>query len=184
MMIWAISHICIMWRYFDDKGRENMAIRLLKIILVFFVGLQGFLYAAGNVANWDAATGVVGYVLGMVGHEVYGTHLIPPITHTTLITMALIFIIMGELLVGLLSFKGVWDLWTSRKSDADTFNEAKKFAVLGAGMALVVWFGGFIVLGGALFQMWQTQVGTNSFNGSFIYAATSGLVLLFVNSKD
>ena len=54
-----------MWRYFDDKGRENMAIRLLKIILVFFVGLQGFLYAAGNVATEITRTVSVDKVLGV-----------------------------------------------------------------------------------------------------------------------
>lgn len=51
-------------------------------------------------------------------------------------------------------------------------------------MAMVLWFGGFVVLGGALFQMWQTQVGLGSFDGAFTYAATSGLVLLFLNQPD
>ena len=54
----------------------------------------------------------------------------------------------------------------------------------GAGTAMVVWFGGFVVIGGALFQMWQTRVGTGSFEGAFIYGATSALVLLFVYSPD
>lgn len=32
--------------------------------------------------------------------------------------------------------------------------------------------------------LWQTQVGTGSFEGAFVYGATSALVLLFVNSPD
>lgn len=51
-------------------------------------------------------------------------------------------------------------------------------------MAMVVWFGGFIVLGGALFQMWQTEIGDSSFDGSFAYAVTAGLILLFVDRPD
>lgn len=161
-----------------------MTIRTLKIILVIFVGLQGWFYVAGNLANWSSAIGAVGYVLGMQGHEVYSTHIFPPITSSALVTIALLIIIAGEFLVGALSLKGAWDLWRTRKGSANEFNAAKKFAILGAGTALVVWFGGFVVIGGALFQMWQTQVGTGSFNGAFMYAATSGFVLLFVNNPD
>lgn len=52
-----------------------------------------------------------------------------------------------------MSLKGAWDLWQKGKGSADEFNTAKTFATLGTGMALVVWFGGFIVVGGALFAM-------------------------------
>ena len=39
-----------------------MSIRYLKIILVFFVGLTGILFVAGNIANWNAGLESVGYV--------------------------------------------------------------------------------------------------------------------------
>jgi predicted small integral membrane protein len=51
-------------------------------------------------------------------------------------------------------------------------------------MALVVWFGGFIVIGGVLLQMWQTQIGAGSFHDAFRFAAIGGLVLLFVSQTD
>lgn len=161
-----------------------MAIRILKIVLVVFVGLQGWLYVAGNLANWDSGHGAVGYVLAMEGHEIYGNHIFPPVTSPALVTIAFLAIIAGEFLVGALSLVGALHLWKARHGDAQAFNSAKTFAILGAGMALVVWFGGFVVIGGALFQMWQTQIGTGSFEGAFIYGATSGLILLFVNSPD
>lgn len=161
-----------------------MAVRILKIVLVALVGLQGWFYAAGNIVNWDSGIGAVAYVLGMKGHEIYGNHIFPPITSTALVTIAFLIIITGEFLVGALSLKGAWDLWRARGGSADEFNSSKTFALLGPGMALVVWFGGFIVMGGALFQMWQTQIGSGSFDDAFVFAATSGLVLLFVNSAD
>lgn len=161
-----------------------MAIRILKIVLVVFVGLQGWLYVAGNIANWDSGHSAVGYVLGMEGHEIYGNHIFPPVTNPALVTIAFLIIISGEFLVGALSLTGAWHLWQVRHADADSFNSAKTFAILGSGMAMVVWLGGFVVIGGALFQMWQTQIGTGSFEGAFIYGATSALVLLFVNSPD
>lgn len=161
-----------------------MAIRILKIILVVFVGMQGWLYVAGNLTNWESGLGAVGYVLGMEGHEVYPNHIFPAITNSALVTAAFVTIITGEFLVGALSFKGAWDLWKVRRGSADEFNSAKTFAILGPSMAMVVWFGGFVVIGGALFQMWQTQIGLGSFEGAFIYAAWSALVLLFVNNPD
>jgi predicted small integral membrane protein len=161
-----------------------MAVRLLKIVLVLCVGLQGFLYVAGNVANWEAGIGAVGYVIGMQGHEVYPTHIFPSVTHPTLVTLAFLMILAGESLVGALCVKGAWDLWRVRSASAEAFNAAKTFALIGTAMAMVVWFGGFIVIGGALFQMWQTQLGAGSFDDAFVFAATGGLIFLLVSRPD
>ena len=161
-----------------------MLIRYMKIVLVVFVGLQGFLYVAGNTANWDAAVGAVGYVLSHQENAVYTNQIFPSITSPALVTLALVLIITGEFLVGALSFKGAWDLWKVRKAGALDFNGAKTFAIAGPAMAMIVWFGGFIVIGGALFQMWQSPVGSGSFQGAFIYGGVSALVLLFVSQPD
>jgi len=161
-----------------------MSIRYLKILLVVFVGLSGFLFVAGNIANWSAGVELVRYVLSMEGHKIYNTHIFTPVTNSALVIIAFLVILMGELLVGALSFKGAWDLWNARKGSANEFNAAKTFAILGTGMAMVVWFGGFVVVGGALFQMWQTQIGAGSFDDAFVYAASAGLVLLFVSNPD
>jgi predicted small integral membrane protein len=163
---------------------KTMTIRYLKILLVAFVGLQGFLYVAGNIANWSAGVGAIGYVLGMQEHTVYATHIFPPLTGTAWATLAFLVILAGEFLVGALSFKGALDLWNARNADAGAFNAAKTWAILGAGMSMVVWFGLFVVVGGALFQMWQTKVGSGSFHDAFIFAASGGLVLLIVNAPD
>ena len=161
-----------------------MSIRYLKIILVVFVGLTGLLFVAGNIANWNAGLESVGYVLSMEGHEIYGSHIFPPVTNSAFVTIAFLLILAGEFLVGALSLKGAWDLWSTRKGSADAFNASKTYAILGTGMALVVWFGGFIVIGGALFQMWQTKIGAGSFHDAFIFAVMGGLVLSFVNTPD
>jgi len=161
-----------------------MSSRYLKIILVVFVGLTGLLFVAGNIANWNAGLELVGYVLSMKDHEVYGSHIFPTVTNPTLVAIAYLLILAGESLVGVLSLKGAWDLWSARTGSADAFNAAKTYAVLGTGMAMVVWFGGFVVIGGVLFQMWQTQIGHGSFADAFSLAVAGGLVMLFVNSPD
>ena len=161
-----------------------MSIRYLKIILVVFVGLTGLLFVAGNIANWKAGLVLVGYVLSMEGHEIYSSHIFPPVTNSALVTIAYLLILAGESLVGVLSLKGAWDLWSARKESADDFNASKTNAILGTGMAMLVWFGGFIVIGGVLFQMWQTKIGAGSFHDAFIFAVIGGLVMLFVSNPD
>ena len=159
-------------------------IRYLKIILIVFVGLQGFFYFAENIANWEAAKGFVAYVFSLEGHQAYPNALVPAVTSPALVTAALIVIVTGEFLVGLLSFIGAASMFAAAGKRAEAFEASKKFAILGCGMALIVWFGLFTVIGGALFAMWQTPLGDGSLDGSLQYALTSGIVMLFVAMKD
>ncbi|MDT8449365.1 MAG: DUF2165 family protein [Wenzhouxiangellaceae bacterium] len=159
-------------------------IRWLKIVLVIFVGLQGLFYFISNAFNWSSAMIAVGTVLGQGESPFYTNTIIPPITSPLLVTIALLGIMTAELLVGLISFKGAWDMKRNVRAGAGNFNASKKFAILGCGLALIVWFGIFQVFGAALFQMWQGEVGIASFEGAFMYHAASALVLLFVNQPD
>jgi len=159
-------------------------LRYLKIALVLFASMQGFAYVAGNIANFDSASQVVGLVIGQVGHEYYPNHIMPVISGEMAATIALIIIISGEALVGILCLKGAFDMLGATKADAETFDQRKTFALLGTGMGMVVWFGGFIAIGAGLFQMWQTELGAGSYQGAFIYAATNGLVYLIVSQPE
>lgn len=159
-------------------------IRYLKIILVVLVGLQGLFYFISNVFNFEYALAAVGLILSQADSPVYQNLVIPPITNPFVAKLALITIMTGELLVGLISFKGALDMWAKAGAPAADFNGAKTYAVLGCGMALIVWFGFFTVFGTALLQMWQGQVGTGSFEGSHMYLVPSALVMIFVHMKD
>jgi len=159
-------------------------IRYLKAALVLFASIQGFAYVAGNLANFEAARQVVDLVIGQVGHEYYPNHIVPALSGEMTATIALIIIISGEAMVGLLCLKGAVDLLGAAKAESEVFERSKKYALLGTGMGMIVWFGGFIAIGAGLFQMWQTEVGAGSYQGAFIYAATNGLVYLIVSQPD
>ena len=159
-------------------------IRKLKTIFIILVGLQGLFYFISNALNFAAAKGAVGLVLGQIENTVYTNPVIPPITSPALITLALVIIMTGELLIGLVAFRGALDMWKARNASAAEFNAAKTYGILGCGLAVLIWFGIFIVFGAALFQMWQGPVGDGSFDGAFIYMATSALVMIFVNQPD
>ena len=161
-----------------------MALRYLKILLTIFISLLGFFYATQNMVNLDAVYMFVSTIFSMGGHSAYPNSFGPAISSDFLVYLAMAVIIGAEYLVGLLAAKGAWDLWQVRAAKADAFNKAKQYALLGGGMALVVWFGFFAVLGGAYFQMWQTELGSLSLEGSFQFAGSAGLATLFIHMKD
>jgi len=156
-------------------------VRILKILLSIAFALFCIVYAAQNVANIEQAYGAVGYVLGNVDHVVYPASIGPSITSPVLLRVATWIIIAGEFLAGLLALKGAWDLWAARSGDAAAFQAAKRFVNLGFGVGLLVWFGLFQALGGALFQQWQTEIGGGSLEDAGIFLAAIGALLLFLN---
>jgi len=161
-----------------------MSIRLLKAVLVICVGLQALFYGLQNIVNLDAAYAVVSTVLSMADHGYYTHHFGPPITISVLIWIALAVIILAELVAGLLCLKGSFDMLRRRRGTAAEFTASKHYALLGCGVAVALWLGLFMAIGGAYFQMWQTELGINSLEGAFMYATSSGIVLLFVNMPD
>jgi len=161
-----------------------MSIRLLKTVFVAFIALLCLFYAGQNVANLDACYQAFAYVLGNVDHNIYPNSFFPAIQSSPLVWIVLIVVVGLEFTAGLLAARGAWDLWSARKASADAFNDAKTFALLGCGVGIVVWMGLFGVFGGALFQMWQTEIGKGSLQDAFQYFGACALVFLIVNSPD
>ncbi len=161
-----------------------MAIRYLKTVLVAFVSLLCLMYAMQNLVNLSAAYTFVANAVSMQDHAAYPSAFGPAIHSPVLIWAALAVIVLGEFAAGLLAAKGSWDLWVARRAPTVEFNSAKTFAVLGCGIALIVWFGMFTVVGGAYFQMWQTALGGGSLDGAFQIVGQTGIVLLFVSMAD
>jgi predicted small integral membrane protein len=53
---------------------------------------------------------------------------------------------------------GAVALWRVRLSSADASNKAKVYAIAAATLAFLVWFLGFVVVGGEWFEMWQSKI--------------------------
>lgn len=158
--------------------------RNLKIVLVAFVSLGALLWAIQNVVNLESAYQSVAYVTSNVDHAAYPKSIGPAINSPVLIWSTLMIILIGEFATGLLAAKGAFDMYSSRRKTADEFNASKRFAVLGCGAAVIVWFGIFTVIGGAYFQMWQTEIGDASFTGAMHYAIVNAAILIFVETRD
>lgn len=160
------------------------AIRILKILLVVAVGLQAGFYAISNLFNLDAAFGAVGYVLSMADQVVYDKPVLPGVTSPLLVGIALGIVITLEATIGVLCLAGAVRMWRERGGSVQEFAASRTLAVLGCGLAMLLWIGLFMAFGGALFQMWQTQIGLSSLEGAFMYAVSSAVVLLFVNQPE
>lgn len=161
-----------------------MAARYLKIVFVTLIGVMAMLYGIQNIINLDQAFGLTSYLVGMRDHLQYPASIAIPVESAFVVGMALGGMIMGEIACGLLSLRGAWDLWARRTAPGEDFNSAKKFALLGCGVGVVVWMGFSFVIGGAYFQMWQTEIGSMSMNTAFQIFMACFAVLLFVNMRD
>lgn len=161
-----------------------MALRYLKILLAIFISMFGFFYATQNMVNLDVVYAVIADTASMVERPYYPNAFGPPITSPILIYAIITIIIAGEYLVGIFAAKGAFDMWQARNGKGEVFGKAKKFVMLGGGMALVVWYGFFTVIGGAYFQFWQTELGNMSLTGATQYVITTAVVMFFINLKD
>jgi predicted small integral membrane protein len=161
-----------------------MVIRHLKIVFVASISLLCLFYAAQNVANLDGCYQAFAYVLGRVDHQVYPHSIIPAVQNSAAIWLMLVFVVALEFAAGLLAAKGVWDLWGTRKAPSASFNGAKTYALAGCGVGIGVWLGLFGAFGGALFQMWQTDIGGGSMDDAFQFFVACAFIFLIVNSPD
>jgi predicted small integral membrane protein len=159
--------------------------RYLKMALAVAVALQALLWFGNNVLNWETATGAVAYALSQADQAGgYERHLVPAINSPTLATFILAIVVLGEGIGGILALWGAMQLWLNRKAEPDTFIAAKRFAVLGSGIAVLVWFLLFAVLGGALLQMGQAPGLRPALDGAFKFASYSFLVLIYLSIPE
>ncbi|MCJ8190351.1 DUF2165 domain-containing protein [Sphingomicrobium aestuariivivum] len=161
-----------------------MTIRFVKLLLVIGAGLQALLYALQNIVNYEAGHAAVGYVLSRADHGVYPDSIVPMVTSDGLVTLAYVTIIAFELLGGLMVLAGAVRMAQSVGGTKRAFSASKWLALSGLGLLVFTWLGLFMAIGGAGFQMWQTEVGSGSLEGAFYYAAISGLVMALVAQEE
>lgn len=160
-----------------------MALKWIKILLTLALSFLCLFYAIQNIVNIDAVYGVMSAVMGMDGHQYYPQTFAFNITQPGLIWFAAALVIAAELSAGLVLLIATWKLFSSR-NEGVVFQAQKYWVLVGAGIALLVWFGFFQVIGGAFFQMWQTELGDASMNGAFVYLGSVALVTWFIQLPE
>lgn len=155
-----------------------MTIRWTKSLLVVLGALYALLAGIDNVVDYQANFPFVQHVLMMDttfrAPSVMGRAINSPWLHHA----AFVSIIVAELGVGVIAGFGALRMMMAGR-DARAFAAAKDIATAGLMLAVFIWFGGFLVIAGEWFAMWQsTQY--NAQTAAFQYVVPYLLILAIV----
>lgn len=155
-------------------------LRIVKSLLVASVGGWALLVAYGNVVDYGANWLFVQHVLAM--DTVFPDNPLKSraITDPLLQKLAYWSIILTEWVMALVCLYGAWRLYGGC-NDRRAFVAAKLPATLGLFIVWLLYFVGFVAIGGEWFSMWQSSV----WNGQqaaqrFLYCAMFVMVVVLL----
>ena len=157
--------------------------RIAKIIMVASLALFALLVTFDNLTDYDTNYAFVRHVLSMDTTFPGNALLYRRITAPARWQAAYAMIIAGEGLTGLALTVATISLGRHLRADGVRFNHAKRFTVIGAAVGFLVWFLGFMVVGGEWFSMWQSPM-WNGQEPAFRFYMTILAVLIFVSQPD
>jgi len=76
------------------------------------------------------------------------------------------------------------DLFGARNAGSEDFQSAKTYGIAACGVGILIWFGLFSAIGGAYFQMWQTDAGAGALANASMFSVQLAVVWLLVSQKD
>ena len=159
-----------------------MYTRYSKIVLVWAVAFFSSLVVFNNVTDYDSNYRFVVHVLKMdttfPGNQGMWRALDSPFLHHALYCL----IILVEAAIAVLCWLGGWRLFRSIH-DLAGFNQAKGIAILGLTSGILLWFSGFITIGGEWFLMWQSDT-WNGQQAAFRLVVVLGITLLYLVQPD
>lgn len=159
------------------------ACRLAKLAMVVSIALFAFIVTYDNIVDYGSNYVFVQHVLSMdttfPGNALRGRAITEPWAWT-----AAYWIIIGvEGLTCVAFAAAAVAMVRAIGSDAACFARAKRFVFIGAGIGFLLWFLGFMVVGGEYFAMWQSKI-WNGQEAAFRFYLTLLGVLIFVNQPD
>lgn len=174
----------------DNRGRRSvtpdrdfrMAVRYAKLLLLGAVALYVTLVAFNNLTDYGSNFAFVSHVLTMdttfPGNTAMWRSISSPAAHHVAYAM----IIAVECAVAALCWAGFLRLWRARH-DAAGFAAAKSLGVWGLTLGVLLWFAGFLAIGGEWFLMWQSQT-WSGVAASFRIATLLAVILIFLAQEE
>ncbi|HET8899195.1 MAG TPA: DUF2165 domain-containing protein [Rhodanobacteraceae bacterium] len=157
--------------------------RVVQIVLVAVVTLWAGLVAFGNLTDYGSNFAFVQHVLAMdsifpdsrIGYRAIHA---PWLQHT-----AYLGIIACECAVALLCGFGAARMWRARQAPASGYRRSKELAIGGLGLGVVLWLGGFMVIGGEWFGMWMSSQ-WNGIASAFRFASVQLGLLIYLSLPE
>src|SRR5215472_18777876 len=157
--------------------------RIVKIVMVGSLALFAGLVTFDNLTDYETNYAFVRHVLSMDTTPLGNALMYRSITSPLLWRVGYALIIASEGATAIGFAAAAILLLRHLRSDAASFNRAKRLTAVAAGFGFLVWFFGFMVVGGEWFQMWQSPK-WNGQQPAFRFYLTILAVLIFVMQKD
>ena len=159
--------------------------RWVKIITVGSLALMSFLIFIGNTTNYYANYYFVEHVMKMDTIFPNSELQYRSIHQPWIYHVGYVVIILLELAMAWFCIQGSREMFVKRREPAAVFYEAKRRAVIGLGIGILIWFTGFEVVGGEWFAMWQSSTwnGLESANRIILFEMLV-LILLFMREPE
>jgi len=155
-----------------------------KSIMILTVALWGFLGAFHNVIDWGGTIGAIGAATSM-STVAGGTESWQATSNPLVIWIGALFIVASKLATGALCAVGAIGMWRAQESDLPAYNSAKEIALTGCAVAMIMLFGGFVVIAESWFELWRSESMLGPvLQSAFRYGGMITLIALFVASKD
>ena len=159
-------------------------IRITKTGLIVTVALWGLIGSLGNILDWNQALGAVATVTSMATFE-GGTESWQATTNPLIMWLGALFIMLSKLTSGVMCTVGAGRMWQSRGGDVADFKAAKAVALTGCAIAVIMLFGGFLVIAESWFELWRSQGPIRlALDDAFRYAGMIALIAIFVATTD
>jgi predicted small integral membrane protein len=160
-----------------------MTVRLAKILLTLTLAAFAGLVTFNNLTDYGSNYLFVQHVLSMDTTFPHSALRYRATSNPLWWQLAYWLIIASEGVTCVLLALGALKLWGARRASGAAFNRAKAWVSAGCAAGFMLWFCGFMVIGGEWFAMWQSEI-WNGQEGAFrFYMAILG-VLIFVNQRD
>ena len=159
-----------------------MYTRSSKTFLVWAVAFFSSLVVFNNLTDYDSNFTFVVHVLKMDTTFPENRAMWRAIDSPFLHHATYWLIISIETAIAVLCWMGGFRLLSSI-NDSTRFNRAKGLAIIGLTLGIILWFTGFITLGGEWFLMWQSER-WNGQEAAFRLVVIIGIVLLYLIQPD
>lgn len=150
-------------------------LRLAKVAMAASLALFAFLVTFNNITDFGSNFAFVQHVLSMDTTFPGNTLTWRAITSPTIWYAGYWLIIVGEGLTCVAYVIGTMALIGKLRASGAEFNRAKRFVFVGTALGFLVWFFGFMVIGGEWFAMWQSQTWNGQPAAFRFYAALLGV---------
>lgn len=159
-----------------------MYTRLSKIVMVLAFAFYASLVALNNLTDYNSNFSIITHVLTMDTTFPNNNGLWRAIESPVLHHAAYGFIIATEIIIAVLCWLGAFRLYRNIKNPA-SFNNAKGLAILGLTLGFLLWFTGFMTIGGEWFLMWQSEV-ANAQQAAFRLVMIIGITMIYLTLHD